>query len=102
MARREAFGEACELLHVRPQLLRAERAVQADRERSCMAHRVVERFGGLSGKRAPGGVGDGAGDDDRQSRAAALECIVDGEERGFRIEGVEYCFGETPVEAAIV
>ena len=49
---------------------RAERAVEADRERPRVAHRVPERLGGLAGERAPGGVGDGAGDHHRQPRAA--------------------------------
>ena len=52
--------------------LRAERAVQADRERLRVAHRIPERLGRLAGERAAGGVGDRAGDHDRQADAGLL------------------------------
>ena len=48
MAGGEALGKSRQLLDVLPQLLRAERAIEADGDRTRMAHRVVERFGRLA------------------------------------------------------
>ena len=53
-----------------PHQRRAERAVEADRERPRVAHRVPERFGRLAGQRAARRIGDRARDDHRQPRAA--------------------------------
>ena len=39
--------------------------VQAKGQRFGVAQGVVKRFSGLPGERAPGGVGDGAGDHNR-------------------------------------
>jgi len=66
-----------------------------------MPHRVVERLGGLAGKRASRGVGDRAGDDDGQPHAAALESLLNGKERRLGIERIEHRFQEEQVDAAL-
>src|ERR1041385_556906 len=63
MAGGVALGQPRQLLDVLPQFFRAERAIEADGERTRMTYRVVEGFGRLSRERAPGGVGNGAGND---------------------------------------
>ena len=65
-----------------------------------MAQRVPERLRGLPGERAPGGVGDRAGDHHRQPRADGLEHVVDGEQRGLGVEGVEDGLDHQDVGAA--
>ncbi len=66
-----AFGDARQLLHVLAQFVRAQRAVQAEGERLGVAQRVIEGFGGLAGQGTAGGVGDGAGNHDRQRQRPA-------------------------------
>lgn len=65
-----------------------------------MTHRVPERFGGLPGQGSAGGVGDGAGDHDRQFDAVIFEHLLHGEDRRLGIEGVEDGFDQDQVGAA--
>ena len=65
----EGVADPRQLRDVRPHQRRAERAVEADRERLRMAHRIPERLDGLAGQGAAGGVGDGAGNHHRQALA---------------------------------
>src|ERR1035437_6207989 len=58
MHARPAGRHAREFLDVRAQVLRAERAVEADGERLRMRDGVPEGLGGLSRERAAAGVGD--------------------------------------------
>ena len=101
MAGGEHLGEPGQLFDVGSQLLRPERAVESHGERAGMPHRVVERLGGLAGKRASRGVGDRAGDDDGQPHAAALESLLNGKERRLGIERIEHRFQEEQVDAAL-
>ena len=80
---------------------RAERAVEADRERPRVADAVPERAHGLPGQRPPGRVRDGAADDDRQAVAQLLEERLDGEDRGLGVERVEDRLDEQDVGAAL-
>ena len=45
--------DARQLLHIGAQIFRAERAVEADRERIGVRDGIEERFGGLARERAP-------------------------------------------------
>src|SRR5207248_8651198 len=101
MTRGEDLGELGELFHVRAQLLRTERAVESHGEGAGMAHRAIERLGRLAGERAPRGVGNCARDDDGQARAAALERLLDGKERGLGVERIEYGLDEQYVYAPL-
>ncbi len=100
MAGDGGLGEAGQLLHVGTQFLRAERAVQADGERLCMPHRVIERRAGLAGKRAARGVGDRAGNDHRQLQAVCLKCVFDRYQRGLCVQRVEDRLDQDEVDAA--
>ncbi|MND47409.1 hypothetical protein D3C80_383030 [compost metagenome] len=66
-----------------------------------MAHRVPERFGGLPRQGTAGGVGDGAGDHDRQFDAVFLEHLLHGEDRRLGVEGVEDGLDQDQVGAAL-
>src|SRR5690606_31029215 len=74
-------GLAGQLFQVRPQFLAAERAVQPHGDGVGMAHRVPEGFGGLAGQGTAGGVGDGAGDHDRQLDTDLFKYALHGEDR---------------------
>ncbi len=97
----QRVGDARELRDVRAHLLGAERAVQSDRERRRVAHRVPERFRRLPGEQPPGAVGDGAGDHHRQRAARRLERFGDGVDRGLGVERVEDRLDQQDVGAAL-
>ena len=97
----ERVGDPRHLGDVGPHLLGAERAVEADRDRLHVPDRVPERLGDLARQGAAGGVGDGAGDDDRPAAAVLLEDRLDGEDRGLGVEGVEDRLDEEQVRAAV-
>ena len=61
----EDGSDARQLLHVLPQCLRAERAIESDGERTAVRDRVPEGLGGLPGQRAAACVGDGSRDHHR-------------------------------------
>src|SRR3546814_5414619 len=61
-----ALGDPRQRLDVRAQVLRAQRAVEPDRQRPAVRDRGVKGLGRLAGQRASGSVGDGAGDHHRQ------------------------------------
>ena len=93
-------GDPRELLDVRPHQRRAERAVEADRERPRVAHAVPERADGLAREDPPRGVGDGARDDHRQALAAVFHQLVEGEDRRLGVERVEDRLDQEQVAAA--
>ena len=79
----------------------AERAVQADRDRLGVPHRIPERLRRLAGQQAAGAVGDGAGDHHRHVDAARLADLDDGVDRGLGVERVEDGFDQQQVGAAV-
>ncbi|MNF56871.1 hypothetical protein D3C84_383730 [compost metagenome] len=93
-------GLVRQLFEVRAQFAGAEGAVQADGNRLGVGHGVPERFGGLARQGAARGVGDGAGNHDRQFNAQLLEHALHGEDRGLGVEGVENGFDQDQVGAA--
>ena len=62
-----------------------------------MAQGVVKCFGGLSGERAPGGVGDGAGDHNRQLNAQRFKLRFHRKYRRFGVKGVENGFNQDQI-----
>ena len=99
--RHEGVGEPRHLGDVGPHLLRAQGAVEAHGEGPGMAHGVPERLGHLARQGAAGGVGDGAGDDDRPAASLLLEEGLHGEDRGLGVERVEDRLDEDQVAAAV-
>ena len=90
-----------ELLDVGTHLLRPERAVEPDGDGPRVPHRVPERLDRLARERAAGEVGDRAGDHQRQPHAAFREDLLDGEERGLRVQRVEDGLDQDEVDVAV-
>ncbi len=66
-----------------------------------MAQAVVEGFGGLAGEGAAGGIGDGAGDHDRQSYIVLIEDLLAGDDSRLGVEGIENGLDQQQVHAAL-
>ena len=81
--------------------LRAERAVQADRDRLRVPHRIPERRRRLAGQQAAGAVGDGAGDHHRHVEAGLLADFGNGVDRRLGVERVEDRLDQQQVGAAV-
>ena len=101
IAGHEHVRDARQLLEVRPQLLRAQGAVEADAERPGVAHARPEGLHRLTGQGPPGGIRDGAADHDRQPEAEFLEDPLDREDGRLGVEGVEDGLDEQHVGAAL-
>ena len=97
----EAVGESRDLRDVRPHLLGAEGAVEADEQRLGVPDGMPERLRGLPGEGASRGVGDGAGDDDRPASSVLLEDRLDREDRRTGIQRVEDGLDEDQVGATV-
>ena len=101
----ETIRDVRQFLDVGPHQRGAQRAVQADRERPCVAHRVPECLDRLAAQDAARGVGHGAGDHHRHARltqrGAAFELGFDREDRGLGVQRVEDRFDQQQVGAAI-
>ena len=65
-----------------------------------MTQAVVERLGRLAGERAAGGVGNRAGDHDRQLDAVFFEHLPAGEYGGLGVQGVENGLDQQQIGAA--
>ena len=85
---------------VRTQLLGAERAVQSRDQRLPVRDGYPERFRGLAGERATAGVGDRAGDHDRNAPAQPRELGFDRKDRGFGVQRIEYRLDHDQIDAA--
>lgn len=66
-----------------------------------MCYRVPEGFGGLAGKGPTGGIGDGAGNHDRQGDATVLKVLLRGVDRRLGVQGVEYGFDQDEVATTL-
>ncbi|MFU0840978.1 MAG: hypothetical protein ACFWUJ_21250 [Pseudomonas fragi] len=93
-------GLVRQFFEVRAQFAGAQGAVQAHGNRFGMGHRVPECFGGLARQGTAGGVGDGAGNHDRQLDTQLFEYALYGEDRGLGVEGVENGLDQDQVGAA--
>jgi hypothetical protein len=99
----EGVGDLRQFFRIRAHQGRAERAVQADGQRLRMAHRIPEGGHGLAGQDAARGVGDGAGDHQRQARGIRMlaEILVDREQRGLAVQRIEDGLDQQQVDAAL-
>ena len=95
-----ALGDTRQFLHVLAQLIRPEGAVEAERQRIGVAQRVIKSFGGLAGQRAPGGVGDGAGDHNRQIDTQRFELLFNRKDRRLGVEGIEHRLNQNQIRPA--
>ena len=96
-----AFGNARQFLDVLAQFVRAEGAVQAEGQSVGVAQGIVERFGRLAGERTPGGVGDGAGNHDRQVNAQRFKLFFHRKDCRFGVQGIEDRFNQNQVATAL-
>jgi len=79
MGRDQGVGDPGDLLDKGPQRGGAQRAVQTENGRVGVPHGDPESLGGLAGKSAPAGVGDGAGNPDGEIvQAAPAQQVTDG------------------------
>jgi hypothetical protein len=69
----QRVGDLRDFRDMRAHFLRAERAIETDRERPRMRNRIPERCRRLAGQRAARAIRDRAGNHDRQPLAALLE-----------------------------
>jgi proteasome accessory factor B len=83
------LGDTRHILDMRSEQIRAQGAVESDREGLDVAKAVVKGFDGLAGEGAPGGVRNRARDHDRQDDAVFLEDLIDRERGGLGVERVE-------------
>ena len=97
----ERVGVAPDVGDVGPHLGGTERAVEADRERRGVAHRVPERGRRLPGEQPTRPVGDRAGDHDRHDRATRRRELGDGVDRGLGVERVEDRLDQQHVDRSV-
>ncbi len=93
-------GLVRQLFQIGAQFFGAKGAVKANGDRVGVAHRVPECLGGLAGQGAAGGVGDGAGNHDRQFDAIFLEHLLNRKDRSLGVQGVEDGLDQDQVGAA--
>ena len=94
-----AFRNTRQFLYVLAQFVWPQRTVQAKGQRFGVAQGVVKRFSGLPGERAPGGVGDGARDHNRQFNAQRFKLRFHRKDRRFGVKGVENGFNQDQIRA---
>jgi hypothetical protein len=97
----QCIGDARELGDVRAHLFGAECAIQPDRERRGMRHRIPKRLGRLPGEQPSGAVGNGARNHYRHADAALFHRLLAGEDGGLGVERVEDGLDQQRVDAAI-
>ena len=89
MGGHERVGQAGQLVDVGSQLTRAEGAVQPHDERPRVADRVPECLDGVAREGPAAGVGDRAGNPERDLQPEFFEYALDRKDRGLRVEDVE-------------
>ena len=94
-------GDPRQVGDVAAQLPRAQRAVEADRDRPGVHDRGPERLDGLARQRPAGCVGDRPRDDQRDAVAGRVVGGLDAEDRGLRVERVEDRLDDEEVGAAL-
>ena len=95
------FGDPRQFAHVRMQLGRAQRAVQADGGHGRMPDGVVEGFHGLARQRPARSVGNRAGNDYGQGAPQTVAGAHDSVQRRLGIERVENGLDQQQVGAAL-
>ena len=81
--------------------LGAERAIEPDRERRGMVHRIPERRRRLARQKTSRAIGDGAGDHHRHAHATRIGDVGNGRDRRLGVERVEDGFDQQQVGAAL-
>ena len=66
-----------------------------------MGQRIPECFRRLARQGAPGSIGDGAGNHDRNAHVMAIEILLDGEQRGLGVQRIENGFHHQQIRSAI-
>ena len=101
ICRDERLRDASDFLEVFAHGRRAQRAIEADRERPRMAHRMPERGWRLPGKGAAGTIGDRARYHHGKPPAERVEHPIAGEDRRLGVERVENRLDQNDVGAAV-
>ena len=78
-----------EFAYERRHLMRPEGAVDAYSQQRRVRDRSQKGIECLPGKRPPATIRDGYGHEHRQSYAPLLEKLLDGEQAGFQVQGIE-------------
>ena len=86
---------------VRPQLRRAERAIEPDRQRPRVADRCPEGLDRVAREVAAGKVGEGHRDHQRQLAAERLLRLERRHDRGLGVQRVEHGLDQDEVDAAV-
>ena len=97
----QRVGDAADIGDMGAQIFGAERAVEADRDRPGVAHRIPERFRQLARQQPAGLVGDGARDHHRHVDAARFGDFGDRIQRRLGVERVEDGLDQQQVGAAV-
>ena len=95
------FADLGQLCDVRAHQGGAQRAVQTDRDRSCVTHGIPEGLDGLPGKDSARGVGDGSRNHDRQALAAGVEYLFAGENGSLRVQRIENRLDQDEIDTAV-
>ena len=101
VGRHGQVGDPRQDVEVLAQLLRAERAVEADDQWLRVTDAVPERLDGLSGQGPTGGVDDRPADDQRYPLAQLVEHRLNGKNRCLRIQRIEDGLDEQDVGPAL-
>ena len=101
ICRDERLRDAGDFLEVFAHGRSAQRAIEADRERPRMAHRMPERGWRLPGKGAAGTIGDRARYHHGKPPAERVEHPIAGEDRRLGVERVENRLDQNDVGAAV-
>ncbi len=94
-------GDPRQDVKVLAQLLRAERAVEADDQWLRVTDAVPERLDGLPREGPSGGIDDRPADDQGNPLAQLVEQRFDGENRRLRVQRIEDCLDEQQVGPAL-
>ena len=94
-------GNPGEFLNVGTHLLRTQRAVQPDAERSRVGNRIPERFDGLPRQGPAALIGNGHGRHHRHGHAPVVEKLIDRKQRRLRVERIKDGFHQQKIDAAV-
>ena len=97
----EGVGDTGQVFDIRPQIVRAQRAIEPDEQRFGMTNGVPERFGGLAGQGAPAAVRDRAGNHHRHPFPGGLEEFFYRVNGRLAVQRIEDGFDQQQVGAAI-
>ncbi len=102
ISRNQRIRDARHLGDERPHQIRAQRAIEADRKRLRVLHRIPERFRRLARKRASGAISDRPRNPDRQMLQTLRLQIHDRLDGSFGIQRVGDGLDQVEINAAFV